>query len=907
MAISRFSSRRTERCLAQDYLIKRLAGAESYDRIAGYFTSSLLEIAGEAIENVTGQVRVVCNSQLNTQDVRTAEIALRREWCNSNPELVAENKGSSRFEKLYHLLISEKIIVKVLPSDVFGLIHGKAGVIRYKAKNSLSFLGSVNETRDAWEMNYELLWEDDSEESVKWVEDEFEALWNDARAIPLSQCRFILEDVERISRRKVIKSVEKWKENPEPASIFIEEPVYRESFGFAPHQKYFIKKASELHLSSHGARLVLADAVGLGKTIQLAAVAAIAALNGNRPILILAPRTLLEQWQAEMMTLISLPSAVWTGRNWVDENGLEYPCSGLEGILSCPRRIGVVSQGLITSGSPAAEILLQTSYELVIVDEAHRSRRRRLGPDAASETAEPNNLLRFVQQISARSHSLLLATATPVQINPIEAWDLLDALARKGENVLGNSASIWRSAGDALTLTLGQQELPADLLSYWPIIRNPFPARDEGTDFDAVRRQLTRYGVKDADAVIQHDARFESDAALKQRLNRIRPSFARMYNPFIRSIIRRTREYLQDQIDPTTGQRFLKPIRVDLYEKAIPLPIYLREAYELAEEFSRLLGMRKNSVGFLKTMLLRRLGSSIIAGMNTAKKLIGIQSGAPASSTDIEDEEFEEQSGEQSIELLDNEKEVLEKFLNILNEYRFEDPKINFVRDVLAEGLDGTQPWIESGCILFSQYFDTAELVARHISQLFPEQMVAIYAGGNKSRIVENGIFTPRSRDEIKKLVTNHKVRLLVGTDAASEGLNLQTLGTLINVDLPWNPTRLEQRKGRIQRMGQALDEVRVCNLRYKDSVEDRVHELLSERLKNILDLFGQVPDVLEDAWIEVALGEREEAKKRINDLAEKKHPFELRFSEVKNVDWESCADVLDKREKLRALTQGWK
>jgi superfamily II DNA/RNA helicase len=55
-------------------------------------------------------------------------------------------------------------------------------------------------------------------------------------------------------------------------------------------------------------------------------------------------------------------------------------------------------------------------------------------------------------------------------------------------------------------------------------------------------------------------------------------------------------------------------------------------------------------------------------------------------------------------------------------------------------------------------------------------------------------------REEIKRVVRDRTVRLVVATDAACEGLNLQTLGTLINVDLPWNPSRLEQRLGRIKR-----------------------------------------------------------------------------------------------------------
>src|SRR5438093_13388031 len=103
-------------------------------------------------------------------------------------------------------------------------------------------------------------------------------------------------------------------------------------------------------------------------------------------------------------------------------------------------------------------------------------------------------------------------------------------------------------------------------------------------------------------------------------------------------------------------------------------------------------------------------------------------------------------------------------------------------------------------------------------------------------------------------MVRTGEIRLIIGTDSASEGLNLQRLGSLVNLDLPWNPTRLEQRKGRIQRIGQPRPEVLIYNMRYRGSVEDRVHQLLSDRLRTIRDLFGQLPDTLEDVWVQLAL-----------------------------------------------------
>ncbi|WP_257253531.1 helicase-related protein [Endozoicomonas sp. SESOKO3] len=145
----------------------------------------------------------------------------------------------------------------------------------------------------------------------------------------------------------------------------------------------------------------------------------------------------------------------------------------------------------------------------------------------------------------------------------------------------------------------------------------------------------------------------------------------------------------------------------------------------------------------------------------------------------------------------------------------------------------------------------------------------------------------------------------MLGTDAAIEGLNLQRLGTLINLDLPWNPTRLEQRKGRIQRIGQIRNTVKILNMRYRGSVEDRVHELLSDRLEDIHGLFGQIPDVLEDVWVDVALGEVQEATKLI-DGVRRQHPFDEKYSRVVNIDWESCQTVLSSDERREILSKGW-
>ena len=230
------------------------------------------------MDNIEGKIRIVCNSDLLPEDVKTAkraQKAIRKEWCQSEPEKM-ENKDF-RFKKLYEYLVSDKLEVRVLPNKKFGLVHGKAGVITFKDGGQTSFLGSVNESKNGWNINYELVWEDDSKEAVEWVQEEFDALWNSSAAIPLPD--FIIKDIKRIANREVIEEVDDFEEEDNvPAAANIESPIYRENLGLWEHQKYFIEKVYNEHKKFGVARYVLADPVGLGKTLQLAVSAQLMAL-----------------------------------------------------------------------------------------------------------------------------------------------------------------------------------------------------------------------------------------------------------------------------------------------------------------------------------------------------------------------------------------------------------------------------------------------------------------------------------------------------------------------------------------------------------------------------------------------------------------------------------------------------
>lgn len=900
--IRRFSSRRER--LDTSFLNDRLKGAHAYDRIAGYFSSSILEVAGENLDQITGTVRMVCNSQLDVKDVKTAQAAvgaMRKEWCATEPEKLGEG-SRSRFQKLHDYLTSGKLEVRVLPDAAFGLIHGKAGIITRADGTKTAFMGSANESKSAWRLNYELIWEDDSPEAVRWVEEEFDALWNHKDCRRLSE--FVIEDVGRIARRTVIPSIEEWEKDPEPAAAVIESPVYRRELGLWEHQKYFVKLAFDTHQTPHGARFLLADMVGLGKTLQLAMSAMLMALTGDRPILVLAPKTLLWQWQDEMKNLLDLPSAVWNGRQWVDEEGIEHPVMGDEGIIRCPRRIGIVSYGLITYGysnpdkSKVPDLLKQKKYECIIVDEVHRARRKKLTPGQEYHKAQPNNLLAFLREISERTKSILLATATPVQLNPIEAYDLLSILAGgSNTSVLGNRWSLWnRESARSLEIIQGREPAPSDVYEIWKWLCNPFPPASEGRDYRIIRNEL---GLND-DVTVADPTMWERLAPpVQSRIRKIGEDLFAHQNPYIRHIVRRSREYLENTPNPETGEPYLKAVKVNLFGEgdrdALHLTTYLREAYESAEEFCRLLSERAKGTGFLKTLLLRRAGSSLYAGRLTAETMLGTR----RDDSDPGEDEAEPMSG-MFAGMTEDEKEALRRFIMILKDHEDEDPKYQRVKELLFD-----ERWIDRGCIIFSQYYDSIHWLAERLKDEIGDEPIGIYAGGSKSKIYEQGVFRRANREEIKSLVQKGHIRLLLGTDSASEGLNLQKLGTLINLDLPWNPTRLEQRKGRIQRIGQIYDEVWIYNMRYKGSVEDRVHDLLSERLEDINSMFGQIPDVLEDVWVDVALNKIEEARKTI-DAVPPQHPFEMRYNTIEPIHWESCVKVLDGGDVRKEFLKGW-
>ena len=483
VALRRFSSRRQR--LDHAFLNERLRGAKAYRRIAGYFRSSIFELVGEEIAQIPC-VQVVCNSELDAADVLVArharETALKERWNEAAPEVEAL-LHRERYRHLHELLTSGRVEIRVVPKDrVF--IHGKAGVIDQADGTTTCFLGSINETKSAFAQNYEILWEDPSPEGVSWVDEEFAALW--AEACPLPDA--IIEEIERVAERVEIR-FEDADTKELPAAALAEAPIYRGGEQLQPWQRSFVTTLLEHREAYDKARLLLADEVGVGKTLSLAASALVSCLLGDGPVLILCPATLTLQWQVELADKLGIPSAVWssTKKLWLDHRGHQIRVRGPEDIARCPAQIAIVSTGLIFHESEERAHLLNRRYGTVILDEAHRARRR---GGLGRRESEPNNLLAFMREIGHRTRHLLLGTATPIQTDVHELWDLLRVLNTDAEFVLGREDhGRWVRTKQALPLVKGEVN-PADEREAWDWIRDPLPPAGEHDVYRVLRLQL---------------------------------------------------------------------------------------------------------------------------------------------------------------------------------------------------------------------------------------------------------------------------------------------------------------------------------------------------------------------------------------------------------------------------------
>jgi len=197
---------------------------------------------------------------------------------------------------------------------------------------------------------------------------------------------------------------------------------------------------------------------------------------------------------------------------------------------------------------------------------------------------------------------------------------------------------------------------------------------------------------------------------------------------------------------------------------------------------------------------------------------------------------------DEGINLLKEEIGELESFIQEVKQVDG-DPKM----DQLYEDLDMLDRKGRSRIIVFTQYKDTMHFVRQQLRWKYGENIACYSGDGGEMYDEEADTWRNVGKERVKREFSDNdgEVDIMVCTDSASEGLNLQECGAMINYDLPWNPMRVEQRIGRIDRIGQEYDEVYILNYSYEDTVESDIYDRLDDRIGLFEYVVGDMQPIL--------------------------------------------------------------
>jgi hypothetical protein len=305
---------------------------------------------------------------------------------------------------------------------------------------------------------------------------------------------------------------------------------------------------------------------------------------------------------------------------------------------------------------------------------------------------------------------------------------------------------------------------------------------------------------------------------------------------------------------------------VELESQAVEMNDKQRKIFKLIQSyiennlFSFESSIGTTGMGFVKIIYEQRIVSSIKACYDTlATRLEELRShiqkrfveGENCSNTDEEDAA----AIRKRIELSESQISVAESEISFITEILtkiekrliingdISDPKIDKVLSLvdmhLAKG---------NKIIIFSRFTATTDYIVNKMVAL-NQYSVGRYQG-NVKEFIKDGLAVNVDRDTISAMFKQGEFPVIVCSDAASEGLNLQSANVIINVDVPWNPARLLQRFGRVDRFGQQKPTIYFHNLFYPNTVEDHMYSRLHRRNTEFREILGMTPNVTSERHI---------------------------------------------------------
>ncbi len=555
-----------------------------------------------------------------------------------------------------------------------------------------------------------------------------------------------------------------------------------------PHQ---IEAALFAFRSPFAKGALLADEVGLGKTIEASLVLAQRWAEQKRNLIIICPASLRKQWAQELHDKFNLPTKIVETQSFNaaikngDSNPFQ-PSTTEPAIFVCSYEFA----------SKKTDYLVAISWHLVVIDEAHRLR---------NVYKSGNKIAKAICTAFLGSPKLLL-TATPLQNSIMELYGLISVI---DEHIFGDEK----------------------------VFRSQFGRIDNDEAYSALRSRLEPVCTR----------------TLRRQV--------REYVPYT-SRIPLTQEFV-----PSKDEQALYDLVSDYLQRdrLNALPNAQRQLMILV--MRKLLASSTFAIAGALDSLVRRLETSL-------KENAKLQAHLDAElEEDYEDlpavrEEWDEDEQEQDpvplspVEIASIETEVAE-----LKSFR--ELAISITENAKGEALLAAlqAAFTKAGelgasekAIIFTESRRTQDYLVRLLTQNGYENQIVLFNGTNadtKSRGIyaawierhrgSDRVSGSKSADMRAALVDffREEARVMIATEAAAEGINLQFCSLVVNYDLPWNPQRVEQRIGRCHRYGQKHDVVVVNFLNKNNAADQRVYELLDEKFCLFSGVFGASDEIL--------------------------------------------------------------
>lgn len=550
-----------------------------------------------------------------------------------------------------------------------------------------------------------------------------------------------------------------------------------------PHQ---VEAALFAFRSPLSAGAILADEVGLGKTIEAGILLSQKWAEGNRRLIVIGPSNLRKQWSQELEEKFFLPTQILEQRNFN-----EFIQKGHKNPFEQPKVVLCSFQ----FAKSKAEYLQLVTWALVVIDEAHRLR----------NVYQPSNVIgKAIKRATAGARKVLL-TATPLQNSLLELYGLVSLI---DDHVFGDRISF----------------------------RSQFTRTNGEIDFQELR-------------------------------DRIAPVCHRTLRRQVQEYIRYTsRNPITIRFEPTEEETRLYDLVNRYLQRELLYALPKGQRHLLTMIMRKLLASSSYAIAGTLHGLITRLENLVVTQAEKLELLEELEEDVENIDELAEEWEYDEEPEDEAIlSALDIEKVKLEiaelKTYRDLAESIEHNAKGDKLLIALQEGftrlgeLNAPQK-----AIIFTESRRTQAYLYKLLQQTAFKGRIVLFNGDNKddqSKAIYKAwhekyqgtdkVSGSRSADMRAALVEyfRHGAQIMIATEAAAEGINLQFCAMVVNYDLPWNPQRIEQRIGRSHRYGQQHDVVVVNFLNTRNAADQRVFQLLDEKFQLFSGVFGASDEVL--------------------------------------------------------------